>query len=370
MKTYNDDKTLKGSSVSYTDENGNEQQGWYENGHVYQDEALTTPIGVGSTFRDSSGRAWKMGQNGGQLISSPTQYDAQGQWIPQGNGWYQQMQAIWDKINNREPFDFQADKDGLMRQFRDIYTRNGQRAMEDTMGKAAGLTGGYGSSYAESVGQQQYNEYMQQLNDRALDIYDRQRSAYDQETQDLFDRYSIAMQQYGRDYDEGRDRLSDERYGDELDYQRQQDEYSKQQTAQADARDLALMMIQTGSVPDDEMLTAAGIDKAYAQQMASWYKAQSTVKSGGGYRYSKTDNDLDGDLDGDLDDQLGEDGEGAGVVYGAGINGNLFVGILQALDRYVKANNATEIDNLLSTYSGQMTEAQWNRVLEVINGGN
>lgn len=43
------------------------------------------------------------------------------------------------------------------------YSEMGKRAMEDTMGKAAALTGGYGSSYATVAGQQAYNQYMQQL---------------------------------------------------------------------------------------------------------------------------------------------------------------------------------------------------------------
>jgi len=43
------------------------------------------------------------------------------------------------------------------------YSEMGQRAMQDTMGKAAALTGGYGSSYATVAGQQAYNQYMQQL---------------------------------------------------------------------------------------------------------------------------------------------------------------------------------------------------------------
>lgn len=37
--------------------------------------------------------------------------------------------------------------------------------MQDTMGQAAALTGGYGNSYAQGVGQQAYQGYLQQLND-------------------------------------------------------------------------------------------------------------------------------------------------------------------------------------------------------------
>ena len=43
--------------------------------------------------------------------------------------------------------------------------QQGKQAMQDTMGQAAALTGGYGSTYGQAVGQQQYDAYLQNLND-------------------------------------------------------------------------------------------------------------------------------------------------------------------------------------------------------------
>ena len=43
--------------------------------------------------------------------------------------------------------------------------------MRDTMGQAAALTGGYGSSYAQSVGQQQYDSYLQSLGEALPELY-------------------------------------------------------------------------------------------------------------------------------------------------------------------------------------------------------
>ena len=59
-----------------------------------------------------------------------------------------------NNILNRKQFSYDANKDTLYNQYKDMYTRNGQTAMQDTMGNAALLTGGYGNSYATTAGQQ------------------------------------------------------------------------------------------------------------------------------------------------------------------------------------------------------------------------
>ena len=53
-----------------------------------------------------------------------------------------------DAIKNREKFSYNAAEDNLYNIYKEQYTRNGKQAMEDAQGKAAALTGGYGSSPA------------------------------------------------------------------------------------------------------------------------------------------------------------------------------------------------------------------------------
>ena len=53
------------------------------------------------------------------------------------------------------------------------------------MGQAAALTGGYGNSYAATAGSQAYQSYLQGLNDRALDLYDRAYARYQDEGQNM-----------------------------------------------------------------------------------------------------------------------------------------------------------------------------------------
>ena len=87
----------------------------------------------------------------------------------------QQLQYLRDEALqaylNREDFQYNLNGDALYRQYKDRYTQLGKAAMQDTMGQAAALTGGYGSSYAQSVGQQAYNSYMQQLGDVVPELY-------------------------------------------------------------------------------------------------------------------------------------------------------------------------------------------------------
>lgn len=86
--------------------------------------------------------------------------------------------AYQDKINsllsqmeNDGGFTYDPESDPLYQSYRDQYLRLGRRAMEDSMGNAAALTGGYGNTYAQSVGQQSYQDYLTQLNDQMPNLY-------------------------------------------------------------------------------------------------------------------------------------------------------------------------------------------------------
>lgn len=75
-----------------------------------------------------------------------------------------QIDSLLDEILNRPDFSYDFNDDPLYQQYKDQYTQQGRLAMQDTMGQAAALTGGFGNSYAQSVGQQAYQGYLQQLN--------------------------------------------------------------------------------------------------------------------------------------------------------------------------------------------------------------
>lgn len=122
-----------------------------------------------------------------------------------GGNFLDDVQAIYQKIMDREPFSYDMNSDVLYQQYRDQYVDLGRMAMMDTMGQAAGLTGGYGSSYAQAVGQQQYNAYLQRLNDVLPELYGMALDTYNSQGQDLYNQASLANQMYQNEYGEWAD---------------------------------------------------------------------------------------------------------------------------------------------------------------------
>jgi hypothetical protein len=239
--------------------------------------------------------------------------------------WSDAMNDTIGRIRDREPYRFDLDTNGLYQQYKNQYTKLGQQAMKDTMGQAAGLTGGYGSSYAQNVGQQAYNGYLEKLNNIVPDLYAQGKAAYDADTNNLYNQLAMYGDAYNRDYNTWRDQLGDQRYYEQLaydrdqaqldrDWQQKQWDYNVQQDTQNHSYNLAMQMIQSGQVPDAGMLQAAGIDAAYAQKMAGWY-ARQLAGAGGGKPYSRRyyikdkgkDKDKDEDKDKDKDKDEDED---------------------------------------------------------------
>lgn len=115
--------------------------------------------------------------------------------------WTEQLDQLTQQNLNRQPFSYDINGDVLLQQAQDRYLQQGKMSMLDTMGEAAGLTGGYGSSYAQQVGQQTYQGYLQGINDMIPEYYDRAKAAYDQEGQELKDRLSLVAGLEAQDYE-------------------------------------------------------------------------------------------------------------------------------------------------------------------------
>ena len=190
----------KPKQVSYYDPDGQEQTGWYQNGHVYTDEAATNPIPSGSTFRSNNGSFYRQTKYGGILWATPRQTDKNGAWLPQGNPWYRQAQDLLVQQQNRPAFSYDPEQDAFWQSAKDQTLRQGQKAMEDTIGKASALTGGYASSYAQNLGQQSYRASLGELGKLLPELYDRAKSAYDSETKRLLSQIDEALGLYDKDY--------------------------------------------------------------------------------------------------------------------------------------------------------------------------
>ena len=119
------------------------------------------------------------------------------------------------QIQTRPGFQYDVNADALYQQVAENYLRQGQQAMMDTMGQAAALTGGYGNSYAQTAGQQQYSQHLLNLTELLPQFRQMALDQYRLEGEDLLTRYNLLMQQeemaYGRYLEEVN------RYYDELD---------------------------------------------------------------------------------------------------------------------------------------------------------
>lgn len=165
-----------------------------------------------------------------------------------------QISSILDNIMNRPKFSYTSEdmvNDDLYKMYRDQYMRQGNLAMRDTMGNAAALTGGYGNTYASAAGQQAYDNYVAQLNNKAQDFYDRAYQRYADEGQNLYNQMNVVTgldntdyqryrdgvndyyndlnyyngrynQEYGYDYGEYQDRVAADQWAQEFAFQKQQ----------------------------------------------------------------------------------------------------------------------------------------------------
>ena len=79
--------------------------------------------------------------------------------------------AAMDAILNRKKFSYDLNGDALYQQYKDNYINQGKMAMMDTMGQASAMTGGYGNSYAATVGNQAYQASLQNLNNVIPQLY-------------------------------------------------------------------------------------------------------------------------------------------------------------------------------------------------------
>ena len=199
----------------------------------------------------------------------------------------QQLKDLYDQISGRPKFEYDVNADPLYQQYKDQYIQQGKLAMRDTMGKAASLTGGYGSTYGQAVGQQTYDAYLKDLSAVIPELYG---TAYDQYKDDgdrLLTMYGLVGDQRDTEYSRYRDEMGDwtkdreyqrqvenEEYNrriaeEQTAYNRQKDEYSRQQQAYTN---LVAMIKASGYMPTDAELQAAGMTREAAQAIASEFQ--------------------------------------------------------------------------------------------------
>lgn len=119
-----------------------------------------------------------------------------------------QIDQVMQNITDRKPFQYDVNADALYQQYKDRYTQMGRQAMQDTMGQAAALTGGYGNTYAQNAGQQAYGQYMQGLTDKIPELYQLALDKYDRDATLEKEKYSVLKDADATDYGRWGDQLN------------------------------------------------------------------------------------------------------------------------------------------------------------------
>lgn len=223
-----------------------------------------------------------------------------------------QIDDLTRQILNREAFSYDPEKDPTYQQYKESYTRSGERAMQDTLGQVSARTGGLASSYAGSAAQQIYDNYMGALADKIPELKQLAYSMYQDEgntqranlemlvalEQGDYAKYADLLAQYNTDrsFDYGvhRDNISDERYNNEWNYsvgrdqiadKRYEDEtaYNRETYKDETEYNRALAKAQTLAAGGDfSGYKALGYtDQEIAGLKSAYNKAQASARSGG-----------------------------------------------------------------------------------------
>lgn len=123
--------------------------------------------------------------------------------------WQTQLDELMGQIMNRDKFSYNMNEDAMYQQYADMYQNQAKLGMENAMGQAAAMTGGYGSSYGQQVGQQTYAQQMQGLNEVGMELYNMALDRYAREGQDLYNQYGLVADRESQDYAKYRDAVAD-----------------------------------------------------------------------------------------------------------------------------------------------------------------
>lgn len=192
-----------------------------------------------------------------------------------------EMRALIDQILNSNLADWkQGDQYAALK---DQYAANGEMGMNDLLGQASSRTGGLASSYAASVANQEYNDWMSKLEQAAREMYQQDRNdklnslgmlsdAYDRE----YGEYGDKLNQWNTDrnfaYQQAQDVLANQWKQKEWDYNMSQDEWNK-------AAQQAEMMASYG---DFSGYKALGYTDSQIASMRQAYQIAQTAKAKSG----------------------------------------------------------------------------------------
>lgn len=116
--------------------------------------------------------------------------------------WTDKYNSAMNDYLNRDKFEYDVDNDQLFQQALASAMNSGKTAMQDTIGQASTLTGGYGSTYATTAGNQAYNQFIEDAHNNLPEYYQMAMEAYQMEGQEMLNRVNLLGaaddKEYGR----------------------------------------------------------------------------------------------------------------------------------------------------------------------------
>lgn len=211
-----------------------------------------------------------------------------------------ELDELYAALSGRGSFRYDAAGDPLYGAYAANVRQNGLMAMRDTMGQAAALTGGYGSSYGQAVGQQQYGEYLRSLSEAMPQFYELAYKSWQDEGARLGEQYdrlyrrrddAAQQAQWAEEqarqaeqlaYDRGRDALADQQRAQEQAAAAEKTAYARQQDSYAA---LVKLISGAGYRPTDAELQAAGLSREAAEALLQQYLRDNKLLPTGGAGY-------------------------------------------------------------------------------------
>ena len=223
---------------------------------------------------------------------------------------------LYAQIMGRKPFSYDATSDPIYQQYKDLYTQQGKMAMEDSMGQAAALTGGYGNTYGQAVGQQQYNDYMRKLNGIIPDLENSAFSRWQAEGSNLMNRYNMVEQQV--------------------------------QNEKADAQSQISALISIGQMPDDRLIALSGYDKSYVARMVQYANEQKALAKPIGGRGGGGGND-----------ETTKSSAGYFTTGSAAVDKAQFDGLIKTIKTYLAQGNSLKAYEVLQNNVDYLSDEQY-----------
>lgn len=140
----------------------------------------------------------------------------------------EEINALLSEYKNRDAFSYDPAEDVLFQQMLGQAMASGQLAMQDTMGQAAALSGGYGNTYATAAGNNAYNQQIQGAYDNLPAYYQLAMDNYNQEGEKLLNQIALLNQEEAKEYERILTAL-------EMNYNNANNLYNQEYTAWRDA---------------------------------------------------------------------------------------------------------------------------------------